>query len=874
MDSNFNISKENQEDKIDMSDYADLKYIPNTAGNLGIEDEVGFNDIIGNRKNINIPRNSLATPLITDINSYFGQNNLYYKEVLRKKYLLIISKYEKILDNISNMNKKIEENSKEIEDLNLGLKKLKETKKKNQSDIVNYLSNKESLEEIYANKLDYLINLKNQNQNKSKIEDKEININLDSFKSQSYDDSHSFNIDEEKEMEITIEEIKKSDKKKFTEQVINLAEKILQKKCEEELISKIKSKIKIAYNIFFSEISSNTQVNYELIISHFFSRIGLYISNLSLGLHSETNINKFLRYLIKINGINVEIANILKFLNKKYKEKKTEMKNKLNNLKKKNQNLIDKKQISEKNIDKYEKIIQKNKEYLQNLNQKSNEQAPKAGRRNYNRQTVDITKFRKVNDLKILTDENNMNQSGGEKAANKSEEVIDNLEKNALTSENLIKDGNVFDDSENNKVKNSKLNSQKSAKTKTKDNEITSNDNIKDKINSTRNKEIKNIIITKNTKITLKKSGNQNKNNSANNQKENINKGNNSRYNTINTNNHLYYFDESKDNDSESNSKKTNNNNLINHNYIVIKNDISLKNIKKQINNDRYGNNTKNKTIRVLKPNVSGKNNIIKKENNIKDNILNSAPNRSKNLEEKAPKHIITNINFNEPKTKYKKNIYIINNINNSQQIQTKNNIYGNKPNNINTNSTENLNYDYFSEKFNKTDGNINYTNPSNNTRIAYSVINSRKKPKIKLDKNIDNNKEKEKENNTNYNFHDILHINSRKNHKIITLPIQDINNNINENTLTTDNKTFNTTAKRNINNKAPRVYQKNSYDYKAEINKKFNINNNNININKYNRNNIIKTPDNLFRANNKMNNNKNNTYKISTYNNRRKEKK
>ena len=72
------------------------------------------------------------------------------------------------------------------------------------------------------------------------------------------------------------------------------------------------------------------------------------------------------------------------------------MKNKLNNLKKKNQNLIDKKQISEKNIDKYEKIIQKNKEYLQNLNQKSDNPAPKAGRRNYNRQTVDITKFRKV----------------------------------------------------------------------------------------------------------------------------------------------------------------------------------------------------------------------------------------------------------------------------------------------------------------------------------------------------------------------------------------------------------------------------------------------------------------------------------------------
>ena len=454
MDSNFNEFKESKEDKIDMSDNANLKYNPKATINSGIEDKVAFSNIKFDNRNINITRNTFATSLIKDINSYFCQNNLYYREILRKKYLLIISKYEKILDNISNMNKKIEENSKEIEDLNTGLKKLKETKKKNQTDIVNYLSYKESLEEIYTNKLDYLINIKNQNQNKSKIEDNEININLDSFKSKTNDNSsHFFNIGEENEMEITIEEIKKSDKKKFTEQVINLAEKILQKKYEDEHICKIKSKIKIAYNIIFSEISPNSPVNYESIISHFFSRIGLYISNLSLGLYSETNINKFLRYLIKINYINIEIANILKFLNKKYKERKIDMRNKLNNLKEKNQNLIDNKQISEKNIDKYEKIIQKNKKYLQNLNKISDEAALKVGKRKYDSQTVDPTKFRKVNDLKILTDENNMNLSMEKKAVNN----------NALTNKNLIKDRNANTKDENSKMKNSKLNNQKSA---------------------------------------------------------------------------------------------------------------------------------------------------------------------------------------------------------------------------------------------------------------------------------------------------------------------------------------------------------------------------------------------------------------------------
>jgi len=213
---------------------------------------------------------------------------------------------------------------------------------------------------------------------------------------------------------------------------------------------------------------------------------------------------------------------------------------------------------------------------------------------------------------------------------------------------------------------------------------------------------MKNIIITKNTKITLRKSGNQNKIKDSDKQNEIKNKESNPEFKMINTSNNLNYFDDSKNVDSEINSKKKNNNKQINHKYIVIKNDINIKNIKKQINNNRYLNDIKTKSIKPLKPSSSGNKNIIKKDNDKKEKTYNSAQNKSKNIGEKVQKNLHNNINFDEPKTKYKKNIYIINNINNSQQIQTKNNIYGNKINNLNINSTGNLIYDNFNEKFNK----------------------------------------------------------------------------------------------------------------------------------------------------------------------------
>ena len=334
------------------------------------------------RKNRNTvySHRAIQKPQLTDTNSLFQLNTMDYSDFLKKKHLFIISKYEQILLVSSDLYKKIEENSKMIEDLDMNLKKLKEEKKKKQADIVNYLSNKESLEEIYKNKLKFLVKQKKPADSK----ENEINLNLDSLK----DESQYYSIDDEKEIEIKIEEIKKSDQAKFTEQVINLAEEIFNKEKEEDFIDKVKSKVKIAYNIFFSEISSNVSNNDDSIISHFLSRIGLYISNHSLGLYSETVVNKFLRYLLKINSTDAEISQTMKFLNKKYKEQKEEIKNKITNLKETNEDLKEKKNINDIKIEKYEKIIQKNKE-------------ENTGKRRYTVHTLNRNHLKRGNNLSI-----------------------------------------------------------------------------------------------------------------------------------------------------------------------------------------------------------------------------------------------------------------------------------------------------------------------------------------------------------------------------------------------------------------------------------------------------------------------------------------
>ena len=550
------------------------------------------------RKNRNTvySHRAIQKPQLTDTNSLFQLNTMDYSDFLKKKHLFIISKYEQILLVSSDLYKKIEENSKMIEDLDMNLKKLKEEKKKKQADIVNYLSNKESLEEIYKNKLKFLVKQKKPADSK----ENEINLNLDSLK----DESQYYSIDDEKEIEIKIEEIKKSDQAKFTEQVINLAEEIFNKEKEEDFIDKVKSKVKIAYNIFFSEISSNVSNNDDSIISHFLSRIGLYISNHSLGLYSETVVNKFLRYLLKINSTDAEISQTMKFLNKKYKEQKEEIKNKITNLKETNEDLKEKKNINDIKIEKYEKIIQKNKELIQNEKENENKEE-NTGKRRYTVHTLNRNHLKRGNNLSI---------------GNKDE--IELLKK-GLTNEISNEYGM------RNKPKKSKFFKNKEDKANEIDSEINPK-NPNPNLNNQKVIVIKNNINIKNTK---------------------------------------------DNNNIDNNSKKNNNN------------DINRKN-----NNE-------------IKEKTKEEGKIIVNEQNIKDNM-----------------------NNNYQKIKYHENIYIINNINNSEQVQTKNNIYNNKSNNLNIDSNNNYRINNINQ------GKEVKNNAYNNSQV--NSVNQRKNnPNITSDK-------------------------------------------------------------------------------------------------------------------------------------------
>ena len=872
MNSNLNTSKDNNENRINILEDITPRYTSRTIRNDGIEQEIDLENIKKDHRNTVFSQRTHLIHFKSGMIPIMGANNFNYFDILQKKYLFIISKYEKILQEASKINKKLEDNTKEIEELNNGLKKLKEEKKKKQSDIVNYLSNKESLEEILKNQISYSI--RHKRQSKANLENKEINHNVDTLKTHSSEDSQIFDIDDEKEIVIKIEEIKKSDKNKFTEQVINFSEEILNKKGDEELINKIKSKIKIAYNIFFSEISSNSPIDYESVITHFFSRIGLYISNYSLGLYSETNVNKFLRYLIKINNINVEISNILKFLNKKYKDQKTEMRNKINNLKKRNENLKEKKIICDKNIEKYEKIIQKNKEYMQNLKQNSDDNVEgKERKRKYTVNTLNRRQIGKSNTLRILTGENNIVQRNNIDKEN--EEEIDNLRNIQLTNENIFEYEPNYNTNESRNPKKSKFKSKISpeAKNSIKENKI--KDNTKDKNNSFKSKEKKNIIITKNTKIILRKSGKQPKINNSSKQKENPNNENVAESKTINSNSNQNYFDDSKDADSEVNSRNLNNSNSINQNYIVIKNDINIKSINSKNssnnvsnNNNIYPNNLKKENIKIIRPNVSAtSNNINKRYNNErKEKTVNNNKEPNNNIDENDKKK-----NYTLPKTKYNKNIYIINNINNSEQIQTKNNIYGNKSNNLNINSNGNLNLDNYNENSNRNNKAINYNTINNNANVYYTGNKINNRPIIKINNNYKStNNFQENKNKSNYNFHDILQVNNtRKNNRSLVISSSEnneiINNKNNEGSAKLPRQA--TLPIKSSDKKSSFTLQKNSFNYKSNNNKGYNTNYNNVNEKNY-ADNILKKPENMKAINGV--NNKNNSYKVSIYSRRK----
>ena len=254
----------------------------------------------------------------------------------------------------------------------------KKEKHQKQGDIVNLLSNKESIEEIYKNQIYLLTNhlSGNINNNNNFDENTTLNndinnltninikndmndnsaINLNSIHNITIIDNEILNNDEDN-FKVSLNEIKESDQKIFIKQVIYLFEDIFKKR-DDKINTSITSIINNSYELFINNNSGENDIeNNDLIVNNFFGKMSLFISNYSLGKYSESKINLFLKYLMKINSINVKLTKYLKFVNKKYKEKKKDLSDMINFLEKKNINLTEKNHRLENNMKDYEDKI-------------------------------------------------------------------------------------------------------------------------------------------------------------------------------------------------------------------------------------------------------------------------------------------------------------------------------------------------------------------------------------------------------------------------------------------------------------------------------------------------------------------------------------
>ena len=277
---------------------------------------------------------------------------------------MINDRRNRAIDDLSNNIQRIKLNNLKIEELKTKLVELKEEKKQKHGEIINLLSTKETIEELYNNNI-YSLNTnlingkKNSKNNSLNLNRKKDNnksgpnYNLLS-KNNNVIDNDGVNKDDEN-FNVSLNEIKESDQKKYVGQVISMFEDIFKKR-DDKINTLIASIIKSAYELFVNNIN---QENYnekknDVIITNFFGKMSLFISNHSLGRYTENKINLFLRYLLKINAINTKLTQYIKFVSKKYQEKKKELNDMINFLEKKNLNLADKNKRLENNMKEYD----------------------------------------------------------------------------------------------------------------------------------------------------------------------------------------------------------------------------------------------------------------------------------------------------------------------------------------------------------------------------------------------------------------------------------------------------------------------------------------------------------------------------------------
>ena len=359
--------------------------------------EIKFNKISINSSlnpsSVNIEKNiSLNDPFLQQkkeisdfLNSDDSLKDEDENEPLFNTNIIIKNKKNQTIDRIKNINIRLKINKLKVEKIKTKLTNLREEKKQKQADIVNLLSNKESIEEIYKNQIYLLTNHLCGNANNNNIFNENNILNNDinnltniSIKNDMNDNStinlnsmHNITIvdneilyNDEDSFKITLSEIKESDQNIYNKQVKNMYEEIFKIK-DDKINSSIQNIINNSYELYINKnTEENENKNNEAVVDNFFTKISLFIFNHSLGKYSESKINLILKYLMKINSINVKLTKYIKFVNKKYKEEKNSLNDMINFLEKKNINLVDKKHRLENKIKEYDERI----EFLGNNN--------------------------------------------------------------------------------------------------------------------------------------------------------------------------------------------------------------------------------------------------------------------------------------------------------------------------------------------------------------------------------------------------------------------------------------------------------------------------------------------------------------------------
>ena len=422
---------------------------------------------------------------------FFNKKN-YEQYMFQKNYLISKTQYNKIISSLSDIEIKLRENNALIDKYNNDLNNLKQTKKKKQEEIVELLSNKESLEEIYQDKISNFkingqksITEKNDIINGQNINNENVNENGEEHTNPNTNDSNNSN-EENKEndthkkkesstssssgsissennnpIEIKLNDIKISNQKKYEEQIISFTDEILQKN-DNEFSLKLKKKVNLSYQAFFVETNS-LENDAQTSIVNFFLRISEFISTQNVGIINEKTANLFIRELMRINSIDEEISEILKFLNKEYKDNKKDLKEKIKILNEKNDHLNIKKQTYETKKDELKMFMEENKEKynmeknkinneddnkIQNVsfisegNNNNNNHIMLAGcRSGFKKNSVKIKKinFDSINNSKnklFFSDNNESNDLNISKdmAPNSDRQIIDNLNKYLINS--------------------------------------------------------------------------------------------------------------------------------------------------------------------------------------------------------------------------------------------------------------------------------------------------------------------------------------------------------------------------------------------------------------------------------------------------------